>query len=33
MFENKIEEKERQLLLGHLNALWSYTHEIKIQRF
>ena len=24
MFENKIEEKERQLLLGHLNALWSY---------
>ena len=24
MFENKIEEQERQLLLGHLNALWSY---------
>jgi tetratricopeptide (TPR) repeat protein len=24
MFENKIEEKERQLLLGHLNALWSF---------
>ena len=24
MFENKIEELERQLLLGHLSALWSY---------
>jgi tetratricopeptide (TPR) repeat protein len=24
MFENKIEVQERQLLLGHLNALWSY---------
>jgi hypothetical protein len=24
MFENKIEELDRQLLLGHLNALWSY---------
>ena len=24
MFENKIEENERQMLLGHLNALWSY---------
>jgi hypothetical protein len=24
MFENRIEGQERQLLLGHLNALWSY---------
>jgi hypothetical protein len=24
MFENRIEEQERQLLLGHLNALWDY---------
>jgi len=24
MLENKIEEQERQLLLGNLNALWSY---------
>jgi tetratricopeptide (TPR) repeat protein len=24
MFEDKINEQERELLLGHLNALWSY---------
>jgi hypothetical protein len=24
MFENKIEELDRQLLLGHLSVLWSY---------
>jgi hypothetical protein len=24
MFENRIEEQVRQLLLGHLNALWDY---------
>jgi hypothetical protein len=24
MFENKIEEQERQILLAYVNALWSY---------
>jgi len=24
MFENRIKKQERQLLLGHLNALWDY---------
>ena len=24
MFQNRIEELERQLILGHLSALWRY---------